>query len=1089
MAIKSLIPFGIFLFIQLFGFAQKNRLVINGKVSDRDQTPISNVTLFAKHNRVTVNTDAGGSFRIILNSFPDTLMISCVGFEPQEITLNESSPKTLVVVLSSNVKLMREVSITTDGYQNLPKERVTGSFETIDNKKLNLRAGSDILSRLEGVSTSILFDKRQMKGSQNSIDANNIIVRGLSTITESIKAPLIVLNNFPYEGNIENINPNDVENITILKDAAAASIWGARAANGVVVITTKKGSYNQPARLSLNTNMTMTEKPDLFYYPQMSSSNFIDVETFLFSKGFYNSDINDIYNHPSLTPVVEILLKQRNGNISDSQAKELIDQLRTKNVKNDFEKYIYRRSYLRQYFLNLSGGNGEIKYSISGGLDKSLSNLVGNSSQRVTVRSETSYKPLKNVEAQLSIIYTSSGETDNSLGETGSSSYNYRVKGTPKQLYPYAQLADQNGNPLAIPRDYRMDFVDTFLTGKLLDWKYRPLDELKLADNETKTGDILINASVNYKMLKALALQLSYQYQKESNVSTSIKDKSTYYTRDLINSFTQIDPLTKKPVYILPNGGIWDRFQGELRANSLRGQINISNFLSGPHELNGIAGTEVRDRTAQSNTSRTYGYNSQTLSYTPVDYINYYPLIDGFNYGQIPDNTNFEKTVDRFVSLYGNLAYSFKRKYSLSVSGRRDASNLFGVESNNKWKPFWSVGGAWTISDERFLKGLQNTFLRLRVTFGHQGNVNNSISPYTIITVLDAGASIISQPSAFLNAPANPDLTWENIGQLNVGLDVQAFKNRVSATLDFYRKNSKNLIFGAAVDPTTGLGSVNKNSASFQTKGAELSINSKNVAGQFNWNTTFQFSYSRSIVTDYLLKDGGRGTSGFVASSGLSIMALKGKDPYGIYSYRFAGLEPSTGDPLGYNGKAISKDYFAILNQSIDTASLIYNGSALPLIFGNINNTFSFKNISLTIGISYKLKYYFRKRSIRYYYLYNYGSMNADFSKRWRQPGDEKSTNIPSMTYPLSSSYRDDFFSGASVNVLKGDNVRVQFIKIGYDFPLKRLRIQNLQVYLNASNIGIIWKANREGIDPDYDLTANSYPPLKALAFGVKLDF
>jgi hypothetical protein len=231
-----------------------------------------------------------------------------------------------------------------------------------------------------------------------------------------------------------------------------------------------------------------------------------------------------------------------------------------------------------------------------------------------------------------------------------------------------------------------------------------------------------------------------------------------------------------------------------------------------------------------------------------------------------------------------------------------------------------------------------------------------------------------------------------------------------------------------------------------------------------------------------------------VADGGLSIFAINGRSPFGLYSYAFAGLEPGTGDPLGYAGKEVSKNYSAIINQSIDTATVIYHGSAIPPYFGNLNNSISHKQLSLSFNISYRFGYYFRKKALTYRELFVSGLTHPDFAKRWQKPGDEAYTTIPSMVYTnyLQFTNRDIFYERSSANVFKGDNIRLEYVRLSYDInksKLRRLPIQAIQLFLYVNNLGLLWTANDEGLDPDYNTGRAVYPLQKSFAAGVKLDF
>jgi TonB-dependent starch-binding outer membrane protein SusC len=1056
---------------------------IRGRITDEKNMPIVGANVIEKGTTNGTSTNEKGDF--VLNNVAEngTLIITSVGYQSDEIQINGQTE--IATRLKVSITEMGAVIVNT-GYQKLDPGKSTGSYEVVTEKDFHRRVGSDVLSRLQGVTTSLYFDTRKMNPNQTNINRQDINIRGLSTITESIKAPLIVVNNFPYEGDINNLNPNDIESVTILKDAGAAAIWGPRAGNGVIVITTKQGRYNQPLTIALNSNVNIIPKPDLFYYPQMTTSSFIDVESFLFDKGFFNGALAS-KRYTAVSPVIEILNKKKNGIITPEQATAELNSLRNVDVRNNFANHIYQTSLNQQYSLNLSGGGEKFKYFFSGGFDKGRHNLVANGNQRVTLRSDNTFMPTRNLELQLGIGFANSSSSDNSLGDYGG--LNYRYGAGARNLYPYAEFAHANGNALPIMHDYRPGFIDTAGSGKLLNWEFRPLDEINKANNRSRLQDLLFNASAKYQFTNFLSGQINYQYENSKAHRRTLYSAETYYARNLINLFSQING--NKVTYIVPKGGIVNENYSELKSQAIRGQINFNKVFRLKHQVTALVGGEISQDIFETAVHTQYGFNPNNYLSTNVDFVNTYPqYIAAMGNAKIPGGGGFSKLLNRLVNYYGNASYTYDTRYSFSFSAKKSASNLFGVDVNNKWKPLWSMGGAWIVSNESFYKVKTLPYLRIRVTYGYQGNVNNAYTPLTIIQY-NGIDPLINQQFAVVKTPADPSLSWETIKQINGGLDFRAFSNRLSGTIEVYKKLSHNLIFASQVDPTTGMGSVVKNSASIVGKGIDISLNSINVNGVFKWATGILFSYVNNKVTDYN-RDDVYTAATITSGSYASIRPFKDHSPYFIYSLPFAGLDPATGDPLGYKGKEISKDYRGIMRQLYDTAKLIHHGSAIPVYFGFVNNTFEYKGVSLSVGISYKLGYYFRKETIRYYSLYNSSQTHPDFEKRWQKPGDEATTNIPSMIYPLTRTERDDFFAASSVNVLKADNIRLQDIRIAYTIEkvnFKKLPWRSVQFYCYMNNIGMIWRANDQKLDPDYNTGNGVFPPIRTIAFGLNATF
>jgi TonB-linked SusC/RagA family outer membrane protein len=1058
---------------------------ITGKVYNLKGDPLSGASILVKGKNKGSIADTEGGF-VLEADAGATLVISYMGYKTQEININNRT--SINIILIEDAAALQEVEFVSTGYQQIPRAKAAGSYELVNNEELNRRVGTDVISRLEGVSTSIFFDKRAQEPTELGIPLNRVTIRGLNTMSMEmdVRSPLIVVDDLPYTGDISNINPNDVDNITLLRDAGSASIYGAKSANGVIVITTKKGSYNQPLKVTFNTNLNIVDKPDLFKFEAMSSSDFIDVEEFLFSKGFYNSLLSDS-KYPAVSPVVELLNQKSKLPANDIEGRAAIDDqinaLRSLDIRNDFQKYIYQTAVNQQYAINAAGGSQNIKYVFSVGLDRNKNSLVGNSTQRITLRSNNSYRLSKNLEINLGISYANSKNEENSLGHIGN--YTYDMSSS-FGIYPYAQLADANGNPLAIPHSYSLGYVDTAGTGKLLDWHYRPLDEIKNGNNTMKSTEVTINSGITYRPSNFLSVQAYYQYSQSTITYTNLYSTETYYARNLINLFTQVNGSTV--TYVVPKGNILKWSPTDLKSQIGRIQLTYDKKW-GMHQISAFAGSEAREDIRTSNGSLLYGL-TDNYDVTNVDFVNRYPQYGGRGTTTIPGPGTPSKKDNTFISLYAHAAYTYNNRYTFTASLRRDASNLFGVDINNKWKPLWTVGGTWVISEEPFFKQDWISWLKLRASYGYLGNTNNSISPYTIIS-FGSNSTYFGQTYANISVPGNPGLSWETMKNINIGIDFNMLDNRVRGSVDVYSKKSDNLILGASTDVTRGVVSVERNSATLSGKGMDISLITANIRKPFEWNTELLFSYVSNLVVDHMVDQQYLRAGNAVSGSGGTIRTLiKGRTPYAIYSFPFAGLDPSTGDPMGYLGDAVSKNYTSLYNQLFDTARLVFHGSAIPVVHGSFNNTFTYKAFSLSFSMDYNFGYYFRKSTIRYQSLYYYNT-HPDFSKRWQQAGDEAFTTVPSMIYPATSTYRDDFYSYSSPNVLKGDHIRLQYIRFSYMFNknlAKKLSLRDIQIYAVANNLGILWRANKEGLDPAYSLSSGSFPAPKSIALGVKFE-
>ncbi len=1051
---------------------------VRGVVRNEKGESMEGITVSVKGSNNRTSTNAQGEFLLKGVNEDATLVFSGIAIETYEVKVKGKESMT-VNVRTKQVQL-ENVDVVSTGYQDIPKERATGSFGIVDNKTLNLQTGTNILKRLEGVTSGILFDNNKERAGKG-LSNDNISIRGLSTINASME-PLIVLDGFIYEASISNINPNNVESITILKDAAAASIWGARAGNGVIVITTKKGKLNQKPSISMNANVIIKEKPDLHYIPQMSSGDYIDIEQLLFNQGFFDNAINVKWQ--AITPAVEIFLKRRNGEISASDSAQKINALKAIDTRDQYLKYFYKPAATQQYSLNINGGNSINAYTISAAYDHTNGNLR-NKEQRLNLSIDELFKPIDKLSIRIGASFTQ----QNSLsGAPEYPSNGIEYGGTRK--VNYVSLVDENGNPAEISSFLRKTYTDTVGAGRLLDWKYYPLEDWKHTTQNIKTSELLGHGELQYKLFNFLEVGLRYQYGRQQIKNDYLGTLESYEARNAINSFSQIDRNTGAVTYFLPKGGIRKVYNEVLSSYTLRPQINIDHNFN-DHSISALIGIEKRQVKKEGDRFTSYGYQSDPLINNAVDYVNLYPtFIDG-TYGNISGAPEFFLTNQRYFSAYANASYSYRQKYTISGSVRKDGSNLLGLKTNDKFDPFWSIGAAWKISDESIYKVAFLPSLKLRVTYGSSGNLDLSKTALPIgVYGIDR---LTNLPSAVVRTLNNPALKWEKVSMFNAGLDFATKGGVLSGSIDFYNKKSTDLYGPSFYDYTTwGLkNEIVVNSANMTGRGVDFRLTSKNIDDMnVKWTTDFIFNYGSEKVTKYQAVNPTQ-VSGLIFLGGMYVTPVVGKPLYSIAAYRWGGLD-AAGKPQGFVDGKLSTDYQKIIDGSLgagESEYIKYIGPSSPNKFGTLINTVSWKNLSATIMFSYKFGYFFRKSTISYSSLINSGIGHKDFAKRWQQPGDETKTNIPVFVYPLDQGYEqsgEPFYEYSEINVLRGDHIRFQTLNLVYSIPRRgpfSKLFRELQIYANAANLGVVWSANKENIDPEYPIGP---PPSRTWAIGIR---
>lgn len=1046
---------------------------LQGQVTDTMGKPLLGASVYLTEPNQTVATNAKGVFRFSTNSAEVNLRISFLGFQTKTLKLKRPFPPNFIIVLQEDQQMLELVTVKT-GYQSITPGQLTGSAEVLTEQQINRATGLGIIDRLEGISTATLFDKRG--NSPNISGANtNLLIRGLGSLSGPTE-PLIVVDNFPFEGDINSIDPNEVVSVTILKDAAAAAIWGARAGNGVIVITTRRGRFEQALEVSFNQAYQVTSKPNLHAVPQLSSASFLEAEQFLFDKGYFNALENN-FRMPALTPGVNALIANRKGSITEAQLQAQFADWRNIDVRDDFNRYVYRPATNQQYALSMSGGSSSQKFILSAGYDRYQQHLNSNDGDRLTLSAHQTLKPIKHLQISTGINYVRQNRNTNAsrtvLG------YGQLRQGN-RGLYPYAQLTDSNGESSRFDRDYRNTSLDVIRKNNpfLLDWDFNPLDEIALANNQNQNTNLRLETGLVYRIFSFLNAEFKYQYQQEQSQGQDLYAIESYYARNLINLYTQQNGTTV--TRNIPLGGINDRSISDLKSNNFRFQLNAEGTLATGHHLSGLLGAERRSTQVRTNGYRIYGFDGDILNSAAVNKNTIYPAFNNLSFSNyIPDNTFDDGTVNNFISYYGQLAYDFEKRYLLNLTARKDASNLFGVNINQKGTPLWSIGMGWNISQEAFYRLKTFSLLKLRLSYGSSGNVDNSRSAQTVLRYGSSNSNITNLPYADVLNPPNPDLRWERVNTLNIGLDFALKNQRLSGSFDIYQKRTSDLLAFEPVDPTTGFASATVNNASTKGRGWELTLTSINIPGKLNWGSQLLLSYNKTTVSAY--------DKNFIASSfvntGGSVAPLTGYPVYPLFSYRNAGLDPLTGEPQGLLDGVLGKNY-AAFGSSTNISDLVFHGSALPLYNGVIRNTLQYGTWSLSASLSFRLNYYFRRATINYASLAT-GNGHPDYDKRWKQPGDEVFTNIPAFIYPVNSQ-RDAFYGNSDAVVERGDNLRLQDIRIS--FSPKSTHIKWLpaktEIFAFANNLGIIWRANKNKLDPDFGVSG--IPPSATIAFGIR---
>lgn len=1056
--INKTILFCIVLFVGNTGLnAQDLTRSIMLKVQDSiTHTAIVDASVRLLPANVAIRETGNGLFHLPFQAGTEQVEISHVGYQMKTIPLFGLAD-SVTVVLSSKWNMIEEIPVHT-GYESISQIRNTGSVESISQTDFNRSNSPDLIRRLTGVSTVLFTDwNTSSRGIQPKIN-----VRGETSLLGDV-SPLIILDNFPYEGDLSSINLDEVESVTILKDAAASAIWGAKAGNGVIVITTKKGQFNSSTQFELNSSVYIAKKPNLFYDPILSSAGYINMERMLFDRGFFNSTENS-YTKAALSPAVELLIRHRDGLIDSTMLDSGLMDLAAHDVRDDYLNHVYRDQVTQRYTLSATGGRDAYRFRLSGNYEKAQQNTYGDGDHKFMVRAENEIKVSKRLSAQVGINYTKSDSRQIGLPRYG------RLRTGGRDLYPYARFVDEDGSPAKIAKDYRFTYTDGAGDGKLLNWDYVPLREE--LDLHHITNDVLLNLSLRYRLRENLFGEVRYNYNHNGSANKYLQDADHYETRNLINRFTVIED--GHVTHNFPLGGILRETDGIRSSQAGRFQLNW-NRTFGRHQITSLAGTELRQVSLRSAQHTTYGYDPERLTYSIIDFKNYYPVYDGLAPNSLlaSNPSIFSETTYRDVSLFMNAIYDFDSRYVFSVNARRDAANVLGMETNQRWKPLWSASAAWNVSEEEWFGVKSVNRLKLRVSHGYSGNIDKSRSAHTILR-MDGRHYLTQYPYATILNPPNPSLQWETVGTTNIGIDFGMFNNRITGSVEWYTKKTTNLLGTAPVDPTTGFSNIVRNNASTDGKGVEVALNSRNlILGQFEWSSRILLAHNETKVVEWLNP---LSTPGSYVGTGRTRSPLEGNRLYSLYSFKWGGLDPENGNPLGVLNGEVTGDHRLIRRES-EFDELVNHGSAIPLYHGSLLNRFRWKQMELSANIAFRAGYYFRRGALHYQSMFAGSGSHQEYLDRWQQPGDELITNVPSLIYPANSE-RDGFYQNSEVTVARGDHIRL--LDVRFDYNINKY----VRLFANMGNAGILWRANDWGLDPDY---GDNIPAPRNYSFGVTL--
>lgn len=1045
---------------------------ITGKILDaNDGTPLIGSTIRVVGKKNATITDINGAFTIDCSP-SDQLEISYIGYTPL-ITKRISmfSGNSYIIRLEPSNNLLDEVVVT--GYQTVKKFNMTGSVNTLTPEKISLQSSNTMSGLLEGSIPGL------------SVYKGNYRIRGGASLNAG-NSPLIIVDDFEVESVPENLD--EIESITILKDAAATAIWGSRASNGVIVINTKKGRIND-FRISYAGNLTIGSKPDPEALHKLNSRQLVDYDKEVFMKGYYFPGFFD-YETTGYSLSQEIIkdyLVEDLSTLTPEQLSEMnarFDKLAQQDNREQIRQYLLRNSMRQNHLLSISGGSERVNYYISGSFTGSNSAYIGDQYNSVNINSRTSYKILPRLTLRSDINAT-----------FDKSNNGYNLSGEVYSLYPFQMLVDESGNRV---QDFS-GFNHTFADQMVKDYGYYSesknlLDEVDLSNNHSYSTNYKVRIGTDFRIIEGLNISADYQYQKILSETKNIRSEHSFAVRDLINSMAIPDD-NKKLTYHLPQGDILDHSQSNIDAWILKvgTTLNRTFGTDNQHYINGAAGFEMRSRHSNGEGYRKFGYNDQLLSWKPYDAVaasKYFTWWNG-NYKIYPAGSDdwFSDNLNREISYYASGIYTYDKRYTVSASMRIDRSNLFGVSSKYRNNPIWSVGANWNIKNEKFFHFDPISTLMLRASWGLTGNFDRSGSTTPVMVASKRYLSAIQDYVVRLQTPPNPYLRWERTRSINLSTDI-GFFNRVNATVTYYDNKSYDLLGNQILDPTVGYSQARINAAGLTNKGIEIQLDATLVKHKdFTWNINWVYAYNTNKITDNKIPD----TTPWKNRVTGTTIFLEDYPRESLWSYRWGGLDEK-GEPRVYtNTGELLYDVSKLTADDLE-----FSGTYTPKHTGSLSTGMRYKQLSANVQFTYNFGHVFR---IGYPSMnpYETSPMLSDkVATRWMKSGDEAYTDIPGIPNGMDffnlPEHRGKAVQYSSNSVRSGNMIRLREILLNYELPVSFLRktpLRRLSLTMQLNNVWL-WTQNKEHVDPEAvnPITGRlSLPRQRTMTFGLKADF
>ena len=1055
---------------------EPQQVTVTGRITDTGGNPLVGATVIVLGTTQGVASGANGEFSLRFTPREGTILrFSFIGMK--EVQVPYTGQTNLVVRMEEIANEIEQVVVT--GYQTIAREKVTGAVSTITAEELGERYTANLLDNLEGRVAGLMVYNGGMQ------------IRGTGSIYAD-RNPLLVIDGMPVEGRIEDINPYDIENITVLKDAAAAAIYGARASNGIIVITTKRAKEIGKVNVDVSVNYTLYEKRNLNYHDNfyMNPREQVEMEMKTWQNYFFDDAVTSgsavtgtetsiKSGYISTTPIRYAYYQLATGAISQSQFDMQMEEYKNNNFAKEYADHILRNRFLQQY--NVAVRNRAENFTSNLVLNYRHDNM--GMINTYNDRFSAFYKGGYTMTPWLTINFGA----DMAFGKEKEN--NSQFAANPFNVPAYISLFNDDGSYNYYSASHSNIYHRQWESEPGLRYNgFNHLDEMENGYDETLTKRLntRLQAELVFKVMNGVNVNTQFVYEADRTNRSSYSQAESYLMRMMRNAYTTKSGATYS--YLIPEHG------GKLTTRdtrgdhwTARGQLNFNRTFHDKHSIDFLAGLEFRQTYSKGTDGLMLGYDDQLQSHATLA-VNY-PYLESLTYttfygSNYPAKQFFytpyiasgirpvREQRHRYGSGYANLTYTYNNRYNLFASYRSDYADIYGLDTEFRGKPLWSVGASWNTDREAFMKDVSwINMLKLRFSYGVTGNIYQGATSFLTATTGTIN-STTGQPISVVSSPANPELKWEQTATTNIGLDFHLLRSRVRGSVDWYYKRGTDIFANKLLEDSKGFASMAMNAASLKNNGIEVMLaldwfRTGNPGG-FAWTTSGTFAYNKNKITDV-------DTPATRANQLVSTPYKIGYPVSALFSYRFAGISDDGVNFLYWKGDVTDPSAEDIKVNSISSSSpnipeiLVYSGQSDPKYSVAMENKFRFRDFSLNTMMVYYGGHKMRMRQVGQGGKNSlpYGPIDIAYLNSWTP--DNMNTTVPGYGQYGSSSPSSEYQS-LDVFVQSGDFLKIRNIVLGYDVPrtfLSKVGLTKATLNFQIDNPKALYIANDQGIDPE----------------------